>query len=246
MGQILGLGVTHYPGLGMQGNLAARMKNFMHDPLLPEQYRSPETWPEPMRNEWSTDEGLAHSDRHRAALIENMRWAREELDRKGFPYPLLPLAVNSYGRGLIKLHGSVLNNLAYLPQNEDEYDPPSPQPWRCFDLGRAVARAMSASPWRVALIASSSWSHSFLTSKTWYTHADVESDRYLFEAMKAGEWDKWRSRPLEEVEASGHHELLNWFCLMGAMSELGRRPQEARFLESYLCNSDKVFTVFHP
>ena len=46
MGQILGLGVTHYPGLGRKGNLAARMKSFMKDPQLPEQYRDPATWPE--------------------------------------------------------------------------------------------------------------------------------------------------------------------------------------------------------
>src|SRR5205085_3507282 len=139
---------------------------------------------------------------------------------------------------LVQLRGSVLNTLADLPSAEDT-DPPSPQPWRCFDLGKAVARIMADSPWRTALIASSSWSHSFLTSKTYFTHADVEQDRRLFEAMKAGDYDAWRSTPLEEVEASGHHELLNWFCFMGAMSELNRKPQEAHFLESYLCNSDK-------
>src|ERR1051326_8814026 len=50
--EILGLGVTHYPGLAMQGNLAARVKNFKNDPLLPQRYRDPSTWPAPMREEW--------------------------------------------------------------------------------------------------------------------------------------------------------------------------------------------------
>ena len=81
MGQILGLGVTHYPGLGRKGNLAARMKSFMKDPQLPEQYRDPATWPEPMQREWAGDEGQAHSDQHRADLIDGMHWARQELDR---------------------------------------------------------------------------------------------------------------------------------------------------------------------
>jgi hypothetical protein len=33
---------------------------------------------------------------------------------------------------------------------------------------------------------------------------------------------------------------------MGAMSQLERRPSEARFIESWLCNSDKVFAVYRP
>jgi hypothetical protein len=111
-------------------------------------------------------------------------------------------------------------------------------------MGAAIARAMRDSPWRVALIASSSWSHSFLSSKSSYFHPDVEADKRYFEALQSGDYDTWRETPLVQVEASGHHEMLNWFCLVGAMAELDRRPQEARFIESWLCNSDKVFAVF--
>ena len=349
MGEILGLGMTHYPGMTMQASLAGRVKNFMKDPLLPEQYRKPETWPEPMRREWGEDEGKTASDLHRATLIENFRWVRQELDafnpdvvlvwgddqyenfredivpafsvlaydefeaqpwehrrganawdepqdktfrfkghqsvgkflanrllaqgidvayaykplhdqmphaflntalyldwdRQGLPYPLLPFAINCYGRNLIGLRGGVLNNLADLPEGED-LAPSSPHPFRCFDVGAAIARAMAESPWRVALIASSSWSHSFLTSRYSFFHPDVETDKRYFEALKSGDYDLWRSTPLEEAEASGHHELLNWYCLAGAMNELGRKPQEARFVESWLCNSDKVFATFRP
>jgi hypothetical protein len=347
MAEILGLGITHYPGMMTQGNMAGRVKNFMKDPLLPEQYRDPSGWPADMQKEWGNDEGLSASARHREALIENFRWARQELDafnpdlvviwgddqyenfredlvpafsllayegfeakpwenrrgqnswdepadttyrfkgnrtagkylatrlledgfevaysyqphheamphaflnsalfldwdRKGFEYPILPFAVNCYGRSLIKTHGSPLNNLANVPQGED-LDPPAPQPWRCFDIGAATARAMLASPWRVALVASSSWSHAFLTSRFSYFHPDVERDRRYYEALKAGDYGVWRETSLADVEASGHHELLNWFCLTGAMAELGRRPREARFIESWLCNSSKVFATF--
>ena len=51
---------------------------------------------------------------------------------------------------------------------------------------------------------------------------------------------------LAQAEDRGHHELLNWFCLAGAMSELKRQPDEAVFLESWVSNSDKVFAVFRP
>ena len=40
MGQILGLGITHYPGLSTQGNLSRRIKICLADPALPERLRS--------------------------------------------------------------------------------------------------------------------------------------------------------------------------------------------------------------
>ena len=166
-------------------------------------------------------------------------------DRQGLPYPILPFAINCYGRGLIGLRGRGLASLADQPEGED-LAPSSPHPSRCFDVGAAIARAMADSPWRVALIASSSWSHSFLTSRYSFFHPDVETDRRYFDALRNGAYDVWRSTSLEEAEASGHHELLNWYCLAGAMNELGRKPQEAKFIESWVCNSSKVFATFRP
>ena len=32
-----------------------------------------------------------------------------------------------------------------------ELDPPGPQPWRCFQVGATIARALARSPWKVAL-----------------------------------------------------------------------------------------------
>jgi len=111
----------------------------------------------------------------------------------------------------------------------------------------AVARALQRSPWRAAVIASSSWSHSFLVQKHSLMFPDVESDKRYYEALRHGDWDLWKNTSIEEVEDRGHHELLNWFCLAGAMYELGhRKPDESVFLESWISNSDKVFAVFRP
>src|SRR6266550_5559422 len=52
-----------------------------------------------------------------------------DYDRKGFDYPILPFAINCYGRALIGLKGRPLNNLADLPEGE-LLDPPTPQPYR--------------------------------------------------------------------------------------------------------------------
>ena len=350
MGQILGLGVTHYPSLTAQGNLCRRIKMCLADPALPEHLRSLDNWPEPMRRQWAADDGQAHSDAHRQAMVDGFRVARRALDefrpdfcliwgddqfenyredcvppfsvlaydavefqpwlhnqrgvnswnepkeksfsirghrqggkhlasfllnegfdiayaykplhaglghafvntvlfldwdRQGFPYPLVPFTTNAYGRYLTASEG-IPPTPSKARSFEGNEDPPGPQPWRCFQIGAATARAFAESPWRVALIASSSWSHSFLTAKHGRMYPDIESDQRYFEALRAGEWETWRNTTLAQAEDRGHHELLNWFCLAGAMAELKRKPDEAVFLESWITNSDKVFAVFRP
>lgn len=348
MGQILGLGITHYPNLAASVNMSWRMQQALEDPALPDRLRSPDNWPTPMRAQWATDRGQAHSDRHRADMIAEFRRVRAELDafkpdfvliwgddqyenfrddcvpafcvlayesivmqpwkgyrrgrnvwdepedkqftmrghraggkylatalltdgfdvayaykpahhplghafansllfldydRKGFDYPVVPFAINAYGRWLI-----AGNTLPLGPSSDGtghDLDPPAPSPSRCFAVGAAVARALQRSPWRVALIASSSWSHGFLVRKNWRLYPDVEADKRYYAALQQGDWDFWRKATLEEVEDSGHHELLNWFCLAGAMNELGRaKPDYSVFLESWITNSDKVFAIY--
>ena len=352
MGEILGLGITHYPGLAFKGNLARRINMLLDDPALPDRLRSPENWPAPMREQWADDEGEAHQSSHRQEMIDEFRKARRELDdfnpdfvvlwgddqyenfheecvpafgvlaydstdvhpwarghargpnswdepeettftikgdhrygkfvassllsqgfdiayayqpahgeglghavvnsvlymdwdREGFSYPVVPITVNSYGRNLIRAQGSPQTPSQELAL-EGELDPQGPQPWRCFQLGAAVARAAKESPWRVALIASSSWSHSFLVAKHALMYPDVESDRRYYEALVEGDWDVWAKTTIKEAEDRGHHELLNWFCLAGAMAELDRRPSYSVFMESWITNSDKVFASFRP
>src|SRR5207253_3254173 len=145
-----------------------------------------------------------------------------DYDRQGWPYPVIPFHVNAYGANLVRSRGGV----AHLFSNDEveTNPPPAPSPARCFALGQAVARVMRASPWRVALVASSSWSHAFLTRKHYYLYPDHDADRALYAALRDGDYDAWRGYSLGAVEESGQHELLSWFCLAGAMAELGRRP----------------------
>jgi Catalytic LigB subunit of aromatic ring-opening dioxygenase len=163
-------------------------------------------------------------------------------DRKGFSYGVIPFSVNCYGRTLTIARGH-LGKLGQQP-SEDELDPPSPSPARCFALGAACARAMAESPWRVALVASSSWSHAFLTEKNYHLYPDHEADEALYRALQAGDYAAWRERTLAAVEDSGQHEMLNWYCLVGAMAELKRKPDYAAFVESSVMNSNKVFATF--
>lgn len=141
------------------------------------------------------------------------------------------------GGQLPRLHGAV--------DDVRELDPPSPTPARLMDVGAAVSEFFAASPWRVALVASSSWSHAFSCDRTWRLRPDTEADRRLYDALVKGDHDTWRSTPLAEIEAAGQQELLNWFPLLGAMGALGRPvPSWNDFTETGIVNSNKVFAVF--
>jgi catalytic LigB subunit of aromatic ring-opening dioxygenase len=159
--------------------------------------------------------------------------------RKGFPHRIVPCSINCYGREVIGYRGFA-DNLGHKPPP----DPHSPKPSRCFALGKAVAKIARESPYRVALMASSSWSHSFLTKKTWRMVPDIETDMKLYDAMVTGNYDAWKKMTLEEVEDCGGHETLNWFALMGAMQELNQKIVWSNILPTYIFNATKVTAVF--
>jgi Catalytic LigB subunit of aromatic ring-opening dioxygenase len=164
--------------------------------------------------------------------------------RAGFDYPLIPFSVNCYGRRVNAARG--LRLPLALRGRVRELDPPSPSPQRCMAVGAVTARVMKQSPWRTAIIASSSWSHSFLTEKNWQLWPDVAADRKLFDALENGDYAVWHRYTTDEIEDSGQHEVLNWFCLLGAMEELGRRPDRAAFIETWAFVSPVVFAHYLP
>lgn len=162
--------------------------------------------------------------------------------RVGFDYPVVSFPTNCYGRRVVSYKGFVSRF-----DEVHELDPPSPAPARMMDIGTSVARVMADSPWRVALVASSSWSHAFICDKTWRLQPDTPSDRRLYDALVKGDVDAWRRTTLAEIEDAGQQELLNWFPLVGAMAELGSpTPSWSTFVESYCYNSNKVFATYTP
>jgi hypothetical protein len=164
--------------------------------------------------------------------------------RTGFGYPLVPFAINCYGRKVLAQRGGF--PVFDREMTEEDFDPPAPSPQRLFDLGAATARILAESPYRVALVASSGWSHAFLTPKNNYLWPDTPADRRMFEALQRCDWEAWRSLPATSVEDSGQQEILNWSCLAGAMSALGRTPQETGFVDTWIFNSSKAFLIAPP
>ena len=113
-------------------------------------------------------------------------------------------------------------------------------------MGAATARILADSPYRVALLASSGWSHAFLTEKNNFLWPDTPADRRMYEALKSSDWKTWRDMTGAAVEDNGQQEILNWSCLAGAMSELERKPQETGFVDTWIFNSSKAFLIAPP
>jgi hypothetical protein len=81
MAEILGLGISHYPGfIYRDRDMSMRVKQTITSPKVPEALKDPRNWPAPMREEWSDDEGAGFAARHRAEFVAAARRARAALD----------------------------------------------------------------------------------------------------------------------------------------------------------------------
>lgn len=82
MGEVLGVGITHYPPLINQpetyANLVRRVAN---SPLVPPEMKNPENWPEAMQEEYSNEKAL--SEQHQERMIVAFRQVRQTIDDFG-------------------------------------------------------------------------------------------------------------------------------------------------------------------
>ncbi|MDV6294087.1 DODA-type extradiol aromatic ring-opening family dioxygenase [Rhodococcus aetherivorans] len=190
---------------------------------------------------------MAYSYRKRAeahfphAILNTQIFLDYENAGSKLPYPIVPITVNCYGQHAIARKGGLAR---FADIADEQLDPVGPTPNRCFDLGAAVARAFAATDKRVALVASSSWSHAFLTDKLWHLRPDTPVDERLYDAFVNGDVDTWRAVSGAEIVESGQHEMLNWYCLLGAMHELGLPLTWSTLVTTDVFNSNKCFAVF--
>ena len=173
-----------------------------------------------------------------ARTVDYLDW-----DRNGWPYTFVPFHVNSYGRDLSVPLPDGSTEIGRITERE-VHPPDCAPPWRCYDLGRAVAECIERSPYRAVVIGSSSWSHASLTPMHGHLWGDTQSDSEHYQDLKAGRLKGWRDFDPEQIRASGQHEVLNWVCLAGAME--GRIPEIAAWAPSYIFNSSKCIAIFRP
>jgi len=201
-----------YTGSEVEGypfqRAAARINLWDAAPETKFSFQCPKEFSQDMRNALITDGfdlasssslngwewGLAH------AIINPLVF----LDPDG-KFPLLPLFVNCYGE-----------------EAGPDY-PPRPTPKRCYQLGQAIRRFLDTRTERIAVVASSSWSHSFLAHKLQCREIDIETDRRYLEWVRQGQGSKLAEVAPEDLQESGDHEILNWIITLGIV---GDRPAE--------------------
>jgi hypothetical protein len=81
MGEMIGLGLTHYPGLLYPDrSMAVFLERTLQSGQVPARLRDPASWPEPMRREWGEDRGATAAVEHRRRHVEALRELRKALD----------------------------------------------------------------------------------------------------------------------------------------------------------------------
>ena len=218
--------VFHYKGAGQ---LAKHIASELIDRDFPVPYSY-----KPLHFE----HGLAHAFANTFIYLD---W-----DRKGWPYPIVPIMVNCIGRDVVSSRGAMghLN-----PPDEDARDPfldyqgpGGPTPRSLFRMGQLIRQICEERPERVVMMASSGWSHGFLHTKAHFLHPDREFDRRNFEDLKLGQHSRWADITNEEMDDAAGAEFKNWICLAGAMED--RTPEIIDYMETWIFNSEKCFAIF--
>ena len=99
-----------------------------------------------------------------------------------------------------------------VPIHINTYFPPNqPTPARCYELGRAVRRAIESwdSDARVAVLGSGGFSHFVV---------DEELDRKTLKALEQHDEETLAHLPVERLQA-GTSEIRNWIAVAGAMED---------------------------
>lgn len=176
--------------------------------------------------------GLGHNA---LATTVHLDW-----DRRTFETPFIPIGVDPFGFMRTR------NNEGLSPWDRDMPRPLLPR--EALNLGGEIARAFKASPWRVALVAGTAWSHA--NDSGWEferLHQDIEADARRFEEWKNNTFDTWAdSFTFEEMEQHAQWELLVSMILGGAMKEIGSKVTYADMQAHWILNSTWVTTIFEP
>ena len=81
MGEVLGIGLSHYPPFsGLDNDMAGIMRRILDDPAIPAEEKNPANWTDLAREEWGDDQGLTAAARHRAALVAAFDEVRSAID----------------------------------------------------------------------------------------------------------------------------------------------------------------------
>lgn len=118
---------------------------------------------------------------------------------------------------LIKLTPGL--DVPIIPFHVNAYFRPMPSARRCYDLGRAIARALADWPERVAVYASGGLSHDPLGPRSGWI--DKRLDRWVLERLSEGKGERLCSLFTIDSDAmrGGTGEIRSWIVAAGAFHE---------------------------
>ena len=90
MGEILGLGLSHYPNLrGTDDAMASILRRSLQRPDVPDSWKDVKSWPQAMQDEWGDDEGRTAAPKHRAEFVKIIIPKENEKDIEDIPKSLV-------------------------------------------------------------------------------------------------------------------------------------------------------------
>src|SRR6266850_539048 len=152
-------------------------------------------------------------------------------------HPLIPLFVNCYGPDL-----AIFDPAARKDPTQAASYPAAPSSRRLYAMGEAIREIVEASPYRVLVCPSSTWSHTWLTSRYDRMRMDVEGNTEIMRWLERGEGHRLRDYDSPELEANGDHELRNWIIAAGAMGS--RKLEVTWYRASWVSTGFRVFGVW--
>jgi len=172
--------------------------------------------------------GLPHAHANTQLFLRN------DLDQ----IPIIPLFVNCYGPDLAIFDPAARKD----PARAAVYPVPASSR-RLFAMGEAIAEIVAASPYRVMVCPSSTWSHSWLATRFDRMRMDAEGNLAILRALERGENTVLRDYDSPAIEANGDHELRNWIVGAGAMG--ARRLEVLWHRASWVSTGFRVFGVWN-
>jgi catalytic LigB subunit of aromatic ring-opening dioxygenase len=172
--------------------------------------------------------GLPHAHANTQLFLRN------DLDQ----IPIIPLFVNCYGPDL-----AIFDPAARVDPRRAAAYPAPPASRRLYSMGQAIREILEASPWRVMVCPSSTWSHTWLATRYERMRMDAEGNLAILSALERGEGSVLRDYDSPEIEANGDHELRNWIVAAGAMGS--RRLEVTWYRASWVSTGFRVFGVWN-
>lgn len=81
MGEILGMGLSHFPGfIYPDEEMAMQVKRILSSDKVPATLKDPRNWPMPMQKEWGTDEGTSAARQQRERFVSAVHKLRAAID----------------------------------------------------------------------------------------------------------------------------------------------------------------------